>query len=132
MEQFSLSASQPLTLPVGEALPREEKRGYELLGATPFVAIHLAVFGAIWSGVTPSSIVWCLALVWIRLFFVTGGYHRYFSHRSYKTSRVMQFLIAFCAQTSSQKGALWWASHHRGHHKYSDKPGDAHSPVLRG
>ncbi len=63
---------------------------------------------------------------------VTAGYHRYFSHRAYKTSRVFQFLLAVLAQTSAQKGVLWWAAHHRHHHKHSDTPNDLHSPKQRG
>jgi stearoyl-CoA desaturase (delta-9 desaturase) len=66
------------------------------------------------------------------MFFITGGYHRYFAHRTYKTSRIFQFIIAFFAQTSVQKGALWWAAHHRVHHKYSDTPKDPHSMKLYG
>ena len=61
------------------------------------------------------------------MFGVTGGYHRYFSHRTYRTSRAFQFVLAVLAQTSVQKGALWWAAHHRDHHKYSDTPKDPHS-----
>jgi stearoyl-CoA desaturase (delta-9 desaturase) len=68
----------------------------------------------------------------VRMFGVTGGYHRYFSHRSYKTSRVVQFLLAFLAQTSAQRGALWWAAKHRHHHRHSDTEDDVHSPRLRG
>ena len=64
-----------------------------------------------------------------RMTFVTIGYHRYFSHRSFKTSRWFQFVLAFLAESSAQKGALWWAAHHRDHHKYSDQPEDLHSPV---
>jgi stearoyl-CoA desaturase (delta-9 desaturase) len=74
----------------------------------------------------------CFALYVIRMFAVTGGYHRYFAHRTYKTSRWFQFLLAFLAQSSSQKGALWWAAHHRNHHKYSDLPWDVHSPIQKG
>src|SRR5690625_2053096 len=62
------------------------------------------------------------------MFFITGGYHRYFSHRSYKTSRFMQFILAFGGGTAAQTGALWWASHHRNHHRYSDTERDLHSP----
>jgi stearoyl-CoA desaturase (delta-9 desaturase) len=62
------------------------------------------------------------------MFFITGGYHRYFSHRTYQTSRPFQFFIAFMAMTSSQKGALWWGAHHRHHHQYSDQENDIHSP----
>jgi len=102
------------------------------LKATPFILSHLAVLGAIWSGVTWQAIVLCVVLFFVRVWGITAGYHRYFSHRTYKTSRVMQFFLAFLAETSSQKGVLWWAAHHRVHHKHSDQEGDVHSPVQRG
>ncbi len=95
-----------------------------------FVLSHVAVFGAFWSGVTWQAVVLCFSLLWVRQWAVTAGYHRYFSHRTYKTSRAFQFLLALFAQSSSQKGVLWWAAHHRVHHKLSDQPGDVHSPVL--
>ena len=60
------------------------------------------------------------------MFALTGGYHRYFSHNSYKTSRVFQFLLAFTGGMSAQLGALWWAAHHRHHHLYSDTEKDIH------
>lgn len=66
------------------------------------------------------------------MFFVTAGYHRYFSHKSFKTSRWFQFFLAFMAMSSAQKGVLWWAAHHRHHHKYSDTPEDIHSPLQGG
>jgi len=66
------------------------------------------------------------------MFFVTAGYHRYFSHRAFKTSRVFQFVIAFMAMSSAQKGVLWWAAHHRHHHRHSDQELDLHSPTLFG
>jgi len=66
------------------------------------------------------------------MFFVTAGYHRYFSHRSFKTSRAFQFIMALLAQTCMQRGVLWWASHHRDHHRFSDTPKDLHSPLQRG
>jgi stearoyl-CoA desaturase (delta-9 desaturase) len=74
----------------------------------------------------------CFALYFVRMFFVTGAYHRYFAHRTYKTGRVMQFIFAFMAETSAQRGALWWAAHHRDHHKYSDTDRDVHSPARQG
>lgn len=67
-----------------------------------------------------------------RMLFISIGYHRYFSHRSFQTSRVFQFILAFGAQLSAQKGALWWAAHHRHHHLHSDDPKDVHSPRRRG
>ena len=58
--------------------------------------------------------------------------HRYFSHRSYRTSRAFQFVLALCAATAVQRGPLWWASTHRHHHRHSDEPCDPHSPVVHG
>jgi stearoyl-CoA desaturase (delta-9 desaturase) len=66
------------------------------------------------------------------MFAVTGIYHRYFSHKTYSTSRVGQFLLALFAGTTVQRGALWWAYHHRHHHQHSDEPADAHSPHVHG
>ena len=65
----------------------------------------------------------------VRMFFITAGYHRYFAHRSYRTSRVVQFLLAFGGTTALQKGPLWWASHHRAHHRHADTERDVHSPL---
>lgn len=97
-----------------------------------FLAVHLACLVAIWTGVRLSDVLVCLALYLVRMFAITAGYHRYFAHRTYKMGRLMQFLMAFLAMTSSQKGVIWWAAHHRRHHKYSDKPEDVHSPVQSG
>jgi stearoyl-CoA desaturase (delta-9 desaturase) len=94
----------------------------------PFVIIHLLPLGLLWTGVRPIDWVVCFGLYFARMFFITGVYHRYFSHRSYKMGRVMQFLMALGGTTAAQKGPLWWAAHHRNHHKLSDLPGDAHSP----
>lgn len=74
----------------------------------------------------------CFALYVTRMFAVTGFYHRYFSHRTFKTSRWFQFVMAFWTMTSSQRGVLWWAAHHRNHHKFSDTEHDVHSPRLTG
>ena len=96
-----------------------------------FVLIHVAPLLALWTGTRRVDWVLCFALYFARMFFITAGYHRYFSHRAFKTSRVMQFILAFGGATAGQKGPLWWAAHHRHHHKYSDLPEDIHSP-LRG
>jgi stearoyl-CoA desaturase (delta-9 desaturase) len=98
----------------------------------PFVLVHLAVFGAIWTGVSATAVWVAVALYLVRMWAITAGFHRYFSHRSYKTSRAFQFALAFLAQTSAQRGALWWAAIHRHHHKHSDTPEDVHSPVHMG
>lgn len=97
-----------------------------------FIILHLVPLLGFWTGATFFDWMVCIALYFVRMFFVTGVYHRYFAHRTYKTSRIFQFILAFGAQTSLQKGALWWASHHRTHHKHSDTPADPHSMKLYG
>jgi stearoyl-CoA desaturase (Delta-9 desaturase) len=104
-------------------------RVYFNVACAPFWLIHVAaVAGVVAVGFSWSYLGLAIALYYARMFFVTGAYHRYFSHRSYKTSRVFQLVLAFGAQTSLQKGALWWAANHRHHHKHSDQPADLHSP----
>jgi stearoyl-CoA desaturase (delta-9 desaturase) len=98
----------------------------------PFILVHLAVFGAIWTGVSATTIAVAVALYVIRMWAVTAAFHRYFSHRTFKTSRVFQFFLAFLAQTSAQRGIIWWAAVHRHHHLHSDTEHDVHSPVHDG
>ena len=93
-----------------------------------FALLHasaLAVFVVPFDGSLPG---WLAGSYVVRMFGVTAGYHRYFSHRSYKLGRVAQLVMAILAQSSGQKGVLWWAAHHRDHHRLSDAPGDVHSP----
>lgn len=105
-----------------------KKRGYGWLVSAPFVAVHVAaVAGVAILGWSWRGFALAMALYFVRMFGVTGAYHRYFSHRTYRTSRWFQFVLAWLAQTSLQKGALWWAAHHRDHHKYSDTKLDPHS-----
>lgn len=100
--------------------------------AIPFILVHLACFAAIWTGVTWQAIAMCVALYWLRIFAIGAGYHRYFSHRAYATSRGFQFILAFLAQTTTQKSVLWWAAKHRHHHLFSDTVHDVHSPRQKG
>jgi stearoyl-CoA desaturase (delta-9 desaturase) len=94
----------------------------------PFIALHLLALFVIWTPITWPAVILGIALFAVRTFCLTGGYHRYFAHRAYSTSRVFQFLLAFFGCAAVQKGPLWWAGHHRGHHRYSDTPNDPHSP----
>jgi stearoyl-CoA desaturase (Delta-9 desaturase) len=73
-----------------------------------------------------------VALYLIRMLALSGGFHRYFAHRSYRTGRGFQFVIAFLGGTCAQRGVLWWAGNHRHHHRYSDAPEDLHSPRQQG
>jgi stearoyl-CoA desaturase (delta-9 desaturase) len=98
-----------------------------------FWGVHLtALLGVLYCGWSWHGAALALGSYYIRMFVVTAGYHRYFSHRAYKTSRLFQFLLAVGAQSAAQKGVLWWAGHHRWHHKHSDTQKDVHSAKLRG
>jgi stearoyl-CoA desaturase (delta-9 desaturase) len=98
----------------------------------PFALVHAACLAALWTGVTREALAIGAALYVARMLGVTAGYHRYFSHRSFKTSRAFQFVLAWLAQTSGQKSVLWWAAIHRHHHRHSDTEDDVHSPRQRG
>ncbi len=101
---------------------------YFRLKTSPFWIIHLLCFAAFFIEFSWWYVGLAFAGYFVRMFLVTGVHHRYFSHRSYSTSRVFQFILAFAAMTSVQKGVLWWAAHHRHHHTHSDQEGDIHSP----
>jgi stearoyl-CoA desaturase (delta-9 desaturase) len=94
--------------------------------------IHIGTVYAFWRGPHWDLVGLAAAFYFVRMFAVTGIYHRYFSHRTYKTSRPVQFLMALLGTSATQKGPLWWASAHRVHHKYSDTEKDVHSPKQRG
>ncbi len=101
-------------------------------GSLPFLLMHLACLLAVWTGVCAVAVAVCLVMYGLRMFAITAGYHRYFSHRSYKTSRAFQFALGLLGTMAGQKGPLWWAAHHRRHHGSSDTADDLHSPVVRG
>ena len=105
---------------------------FDWLRVTPFVAIHLACFAVIEVGVSAVAFSVALALYVLRMFFVTAFFHRYFAHRAFRASRVMQFVMAVLGCTAGQRGPLWWAAHHREHHIASDTDQDPHSPTHRG
>jgi stearoyl-CoA desaturase (Delta-9 desaturase) len=114
----------------GSTTPKGRARGY--LSSVPFVTVHLACGLAL---VYPPT--WHLALLAVgsyllRMWAITVGYHRYLSHRSFRTSRGFQFVLALLGATAMQQGPLWWASWHRRHHEYADTPDDPHSPFVRG
>jgi stearoyl-CoA desaturase (Delta-9 desaturase) len=98
------------------------------VSALPFIGVHAVPLAGFFITVTWEDWVLCGVLYVTRMFFITAGYHRYFSHRSYKMGRAAQFLMAFGGTTAVQKGPLWWASHHRMHHRYTDLDDDVHSP----
>lgn len=109
------------------------RKRYRLHTMVPFLLLHAAALSLVFTvPFTLSATLWFFGSYFFRMFAVTAGYHRYFSHRSFKLNRFWQFMLASLAQTSGQKGVLWWAAHHRDHHRYSDREEDIHSPVNDG
>jgi stearoyl-CoA desaturase (delta-9 desaturase) len=100
---------------------------YDYVG---YAAMHLACLGVFWVGISWQAAILCLASYFVRIFGLMAGFHRYFSHHSYKTSRPMQLAMAILGSLAVQKGVLWWAEHHRHHHRFPDEPEDVHSPVT--
>jgi len=98
----------------------------------PFIFMHVACLAVFLVGVSLPAVLLCVGLYMLRMWGLTAGFHRYFSHRTYKTSRAFQFILALIGTMAVQKGVLWWAAHHRRHHKYTDEEGDIHSPVQDG
>ncbi len=115
----------------GEDVPNG-KAGWRWSPPWPFLFLNLAALLVFWAGVSPVAVIAAIVFYYLRMFGITAVYHRYLSHRTYKTSRVMQFLLAFLGNTSGQRGPLWWAAHHRHHHAHSDTPEDPHSPPEHG
>jgi stearoyl-CoA desaturase (Delta-9 desaturase) len=115
-----------------ETIAEREPLCVDWLRCLPFVVMHAACLGVIWVGWSGTAVAVAVALYTIRMFAITGFYHRYFSHRTFKTSRVGQFLFALLGACAVQRGPLWWAAHHRHHHRYSDQEQDTHSPRQHG
>jgi stearoyl-CoA desaturase (delta-9 desaturase) len=117
-----------------DATPNFEGDGRRIdwLRVIPFVALHLACLAAFWVGVSATALAVAAGLFALRMFAITAFYHRYFSHRAFRTSRTAQFVFALLGTMAAQRGPLWWASHHRHHHAHADQPQDAHSARRHG
>ena len=112
-------------------LPRLDRGKLDYSVCIQFLLMHVACFLVIWTGVSVVAVAVCLALYVVRMFAITAGFHRLFAHRTDRTGRIFQFLLAFTGTASYQKGPLWWAAHHRRHHLYADTDDDLHSPLTR-
>lgn len=110
----------------------KESRKVDVVRTFPFLALHVALVFVFWVGWSPVAVTMAVALYVVRMFAITGFYHRYFSHRTFRTSRGMQFVFALMGASAVQRGPLWWAANHRLHHAHSDQPTDVHSPVQHG
>jgi len=115
-----------------DAFAARDPHRIEWWRVAPFALIHLLVLLVLWVGISPIALAVAVGLYVVRMFFVTAFYHRYFSHRSFKTGRLMQFFGAAVCCSAGQRGPLWWSAHHRHHHAHADTPEDIHSPRLQG
>jgi len=111
---------------------RLDPRGIDWLRVLPFVLLHAAVGLVAWVGWSPVALLVAVAFYAVRMFAITAFYHRYFSHRAFRTSRALQFAFALVGASAVQRGPLWWAAHHRRHHRHADGERDAHSPARDG
>ncbi len=118
--------------PEGAEAVRQKPDKFEWRRCVPFLFIHAGCAGLWWVGWSWPAVVVAAALYFVRMFAITGFYHRYFSHKTFRTSRVAQFLFAVWGNLAVQRGALWWAAVHRHHHQHSDDEHDHHSPRRHG
>jgi stearoyl-CoA desaturase (delta-9 desaturase) len=98
----------------------------------PFIALNLSCLLVIWVGFSWVAFSIGLGLYFLRVFSIGAFYHRYFSHRTFKTNRFWQMIFAILGLSAAQRGPLWWAAHHRQHHICSDQESDVHSPLHHG
>jgi stearoyl-CoA desaturase (delta-9 desaturase) len=111
------------------ALPLREDERPNWVGSFPFLLLQFSPLLILVTGISAKSVALCAVMYVTRMWFITAGYHRYFSHRAYTTNRVFQFVLAFGGGAAAQKGVLWWASHHRDHHRYTETDQDPHTPL---
>lgn len=123
---MSMNAEEVGKVPIRE-MPR-----VDWFRCMPFLFMHVACLAVFWVGWSWTAVLIALGMLFLRVFALTGFYHRYFSHRAFKTSRWFQFVGAVLGASAVQRGPLWWSAHHRAHHRYSDTQPDPHSPLHYG
>ena len=111
------------------ALEDEDNR--LLMASSPIFIMHILALGALFTGFSWVALTVLIFSYVVRVFALTAGFHRYFSHRAFKTGRIFQFILAWVGTSSAQLGPMWWAANHRHHHQHSDKEEDIHSPVVK-
>ena len=97
--------------------------------ALPVILLHLGCGLVFLVGISPLAMAVFVASSTIQVVGITLGYHRLLAHRSFKTSRAFQFVLATFGVLAGQNGPLWWVGHHRHHHRHSDTESDTHSPI---
>lgn len=94
----------------------------------PFILLHLGVAFVFWTGFSWTALAALVITYSLRILAITAGFYRYFSHRTFRTSRPFQFVLAWLGTSAAQKGPLWWTAHH---HKHADTDKNVLSPVQR-
>jgi stearoyl-CoA desaturase (Delta-9 desaturase) len=121
-------------VPVAETVPIEHEL-FDRVVRTVVFGAPLAALGLggwlAWGG----SLHWQDLLVLVLMYVLTGlgitvGYHRLFTHRSFKTTRTLRALLAVLGSMAVEGPVIEWVSTHRKHHQFSDQAGDPHSPHL--
>jgi len=131
----AVNASPAPARPAAATWPRLKPPPFtpaDWIGALPYLALHLGCLLVLVVGWSPAALVVAASLYVLRMFALTGFYHRYFAHRTFQTSRGWQLVFAVLGTSAVQQGPLWWAAHHRIHHRSSDQAEDAHSPRVWG
>jgi stearoyl-CoA desaturase (delta-9 desaturase) len=115
-----------------DPVPVDDGKRVEWVRIVPFIILHGMCLGVIWVGWSWIAVATAVTLYLLRMFAITAFYHRFFSHRTYRTNRFWQFIFAVMGNSAVQRGPLWWASHHRHHHRFADTAEDPHSPSRHG
>jgi len=115
-----------------DSFPAGGRKEVDWLRIIPLIILHLGCLAVFWVGWSWIAVIAALSLYFVRMFAITGFYHRYFSHNAFKTNRIWQFVFGVMGNASVQRGPLWWAAHHRHHHRYTDQEQDVHSPSRHG
>ena len=115
-----------------DSQPQTDQKEVDWLRIMPLIFLHLGCLGVFWVGWSRTAVIVSLTLYIVRMFAITGFYHRYFSHKTFKTNRQWQFVFGLMGNASVQRGPLWWAAHHRHHHRHTDTVQDVHSPSQHG
>ena len=115
-----------------ESIAATNHKQVDWLRIFPLLFLHLMCLAVFWVGWSPTAVMMAILLYVVRMFAITGFYHRYFSHKAFKANRFWQFIFGVVGNASVQRGPLWWAAHHRHHHRYADQEQDVHSPIRHG
>lgn len=125
IDSWSITHSSELT--EFEASKTSKDTQIQWLRIIPFILLHIACLVVFWVGVSWFAVWFMILFYMIRMFAITAFFHRYLSHKTFQTSRSVQFIFLLIGTMSAQRGPLWWAAHHRYHHRFTDTEHDPHS-----